>query len=1150
MSNSVSENLFEAVNLLIDKKLSEVTFDTTLICEVIETNLFNKSEHIVKNNSMTFKAYSLNEETYFKGSKVYVTIPQGNYNLKKIILGEAKTDTLSAKSMRPLDSLLPLRSNNWLTSDTAARINEGQIVTITIENINTNLEIPKQFGIKAIFDSWIPTAIKGNYGLNIEVTDETGRQNLNTRFDSTEFYGNPYMYDDGFTVEKLFVLPSWAKKITFSKYINTFYDENNQEIELDGIDKYINLTDIVLQIGLDSSINENKNAPIIDLFLNDNQSLFYSSTETRVIRNINLILADANNSYLTTEDIEISPYEVRWFEYVPGYGVDLEAAGSNWKELVDNKNKIFYECEILPERANYQIKVLALQDGKLVTEKGLIFSNKNEALNDDLQIMSQNNLVITINGSKTHSGIFNVYNSKRKYIGESTNQTFQIGVAFNDLKEINADVDTIIWSLPSDTSLLTFSEVGNVTNLSAHINDYFEASNQYTTIRCSVKKDGITYHAEKLLSFGYKETQGTNYSVNLIPKDENGKIIRNIVSTEHPKIYVHAEVRDTYGNLLTNPGTWSWKFDKNQYNTPMTYTVESERVLITLNEGYDIITQESYCIIKYSVSITLENKLNIVLTGELPIIIVAPGYENYYIDGVTSVLISPMGGYDYTSSPYKFFAPDGMVQHNVEYSFAQQGDYFETTSSNQLQINNSIKTTYPIALKVQIYGIGTVWRQPILIQNDSYQSDILNQWNGNLEIGDKDHNYIMSSIIGAGFKDAENKFTGVFMGTVGKQFNNAVTGLYGFNAGEKTFSLDAETGNAFFKGDIYANRLTLGDNAYVDGTVYAKKGKIGNWLLNGDFIQSGNNPVSKGTSGIILTANSENPSTAAIIVRQQTGTELNEETGTYSYQDIVYLSATSSKIAGWNFDSYKMYNANNRWSTGLSTTGSDGDPAFWAGYVGKGSTPWESQKGWTTETNFYVTNTGFLKATNAEIEGKITANKGGKIGGWIIDAGQDYIKSGDNSIWLNGDGLGSYNGDSDVGKMIGLNSNDFTRNNAVLRLGSSPSTAKFILTNDGKIYATAGTIASLKLENNALYTLYQKGIDDEYYGDTWREDKWGGFGAEGLFYYSRNYKNDSLYTQTKFSISIQRLIDFIIAVEDGLWGTKDGSDYVEIKHIN
>ena len=217
---------------------------------------------------------------------------------------------------------------------------------------------------------------------------------------------------------------------------------------------------------------------------------------------------------------------------------------------------------------------------------------------------------------------------------------------------------------------------------------------------------------------------------------------------------------------------------------------------------------------------------------------------------------------------------------------------------------------------------------------------------------------------------------------------------------------------------------------------------------------------------------------------------------------------------------------------------------------GKGSTPWESQESWTTETNFYVTNTGFLKATNAETEGKITANKGGKIGGWIIDAGQDYIKSGDSSIWLNGDGKGSYNGNSDVGKMIGLNSNDFTRNNAVLRLGSSPSTAKFILTNDGKIYATAGTIASLKLENNALYTSYQKGIDWEHDGARWREDEQGGFGAEGLFYYSHNYKNDKLYTKTKFSISIQKLINFILLVEDKIWGFEDGSDYVETKRIN
>ena len=106
----------------------------------------------------------------------------------------------------------------------------------------------------------------------------------------------------------------------------------------------------------------------------------------------------------------------------------------------------------------------------------------------------------------------------------------------------------------------------------------------------------------------------------------------------------------------------------------------------------------------------------------------------------------------------------------------------------------------------------------------------------------------------------------------------------------------------------------------------------------------------------------------------------------YPYEDIVFLSATNSRIAGWQIDSFRMYNANDRWSTGLSTTGSDGDPAFWAGYTGSGSTPWESQKDWTTETNFYVTNTGFLHAEDADIEGKITASRG-KIGDWNISDG-------------------------------------------------------------------------------------------------------------------------------------------------------------------
>jgi hypothetical protein len=37
--------------------------------------------------------------------------------------------------------------------------------------------------------------------------------------------------------------------------------------------------------------------------------------------------------------------------------------------------------------------------------------------------------------------------------------------------------------------------------------------------------------------------------------------------------------------------------------------------------------------------------------------------------------------------------------------------------------------------------------------------------------------------MGAGVKDAENKFTGVIFGKVGANFAEANTGLYGLNAG-------------------------------------------------------------------------------------------------------------------------------------------------------------------------------------------------------------------------------------------------------------------------------------------------------------------------------------------------------------------------------
>lgn len=88
-----------------------------------------------------------------------------------------------------------------------------------------------------------------------------------------------------------------------------------------------------------------------------------------------------------------------------------------------------------------------------------------------------------------------------------------------------------------------------------------------------------------------------------------------------------------------------------------------------------------------------------------------------------------------------------------------------------------------------------LWQQPILIQQNLYEFEILNQWNGETNITDTS---IMSPCIGAGSKNSDNQFSGVLMGKIGKSATdtNPIHGLYGFSDGAQAFGFK-EDGTAF-----------------------------------------------------------------------------------------------------------------------------------------------------------------------------------------------------------------------------------------------------------------------------------------------------------------------------------------------------------------
>ena len=128
------------------------------------------------------------------------------------------------------------------------------------------------------------------------------------------------------------------------------------------------------------------------------------------------------------------------------------------------------------------------------------------------------------------------------------------------------------------------------------------------------------------------------------------------------------------------------------------------------------------------------------------------------------------------------------------------------------------------------------WQQPIIIIQNQHESSLLNEWSGDLVI-DEENKYIMSAMLGAGYKNPDNTYNGVLMGDLAitelidsstRSVTSRMVGLYGFHEGAQSFGFR------------------------VDGTAFLGKAGAGRIEFNGNkgIIQSGNYIASNGQMGM------------------------------------------------------------------------------------------------------------------------------------------------------------------------------------------------------------------------------------------------------------------------------------------------------------
>lgn len=203
------EQLFQSFDIILTQRLSDLSFDTTVIATIVDDSEKNIGHYIVSDGTIKFDAYT-NDTSYKTDDQVRVTILNGDWTQKKFIEGKyTEGDGTSAiPYIPPLGTTMQnSQSNLGIIDDYTlyANYSPRKVIkrwAITQDSEYYTLQANGIFNVitlQADFQTNLGYIAQGNYGLLLELFIQP-EPNSNQRirkyvtFDSSEMIGNPYSF--------------------------------------------------------------------------------------------------------------------------------------------------------------------------------------------------------------------------------------------------------------------------------------------------------------------------------------------------------------------------------------------------------------------------------------------------------------------------------------------------------------------------------------------------------------------------------------------------------------------------------------------------------------------------------------------------------------------------------------------------------------------------------------------------------------------------------------------------------------------------------------------------------------------------------------------------------------------------------------------
>lgn len=86
---NAAENILQSIDIVAKKRIEQLELNKIVVCRIIDISHRSKGEYGVEKENVTYKAYS-DAATYSLNERVYVLIPNGDFNETKFIIGRKR----------------------------------------------------------------------------------------------------------------------------------------------------------------------------------------------------------------------------------------------------------------------------------------------------------------------------------------------------------------------------------------------------------------------------------------------------------------------------------------------------------------------------------------------------------------------------------------------------------------------------------------------------------------------------------------------------------------------------------------------------------------------------------------------------------------------------------------------------------------------------------------------------------------------------------------------------------------------------------------------------------------------------------------------------------------------------------------------------